>query len=241
MKLETLNFPELKLTVLQIMKKIPFLLLALGLLVFSCQNNKADAPGTGSTTAVTPPADLVPGTDGITTKIQVVDTITGKVYNAERPVAALSTAISANPIIKEDPKKPVPVPLKPETPQQERIVRVLSSNYWVVQGLRRISDKESSRENPGAWFKFKPDGSYDYGHMQNKIGTGAWTIDGKAGTVHLDAPLLGDDREWKMQIAKSEDVMVWVGTDRYHTTNTTAKLINLLFIPKNRKEIGIEW
>jgi hypothetical protein len=77
--------------------------------------------------------------------------------------------------------------------------------------------------------------------MQNKIGTGAWSIDGQKATVHLDAPLVGDDREWKMQIAKTEDVMVWVGTERYNTTGINLKLLNLLFTPKNRKEIGLDY
>ncbi len=221
------------------MKKFPFLLLALGLFLFSCTDDKPEEQA--SATNIAPPADLKPDEDGISTKIQVVDTLTGQVSVASKPVASLSSAIGANPIIKEDPNKPVPVPPKPQTPQQDRIVRVLVSNYWVVQALRRINDDDAARANPGAWYKFKPDGSYDYGHMQNKIGTGAWSIDGKSGTLYCDAPLVGDDREWKLQIAKSEDVMVWVGTERFHTTSITAKLINLLFIPKNRKEIGIDW
>ncbi len=222
------------------MKKFPFLLLAIGLMLFSCRDEKP-VEQVGGTTEPAPPADLVPGEDGITTKIQVVDSLTGQVSMATKPVASLSAAIGANPIVKEDPNKPVPVPPTPQTAQQERIVRVLCSNYWIVQGLRRIKDDDAARANPGAWFKFRPDGSYDYGYMQNKIGTGAWSLDGQAGTLHCDAPLVGDDREWKLQIAKSEDVMVWTGTGRYHTSSITAKLINLLFIPKNRKEIGIDW
>ncbi len=44
-----------------------------------------------------------------------------------------------------------------------------------------------------------------------------------------------------MQIAKTEDVMVWVGTERYNTTGINLKLLNLLFTPKNRKEIGLDY
>lgn len=223
------------------MKKIPLLFVAFALMVAACNNDTAgEANSAGTEVNPTPPADLTLDSDGITEKTEVLDTITGRVLKKDRPKAAISSAIGANPVVKEDPNKPVPVPLKPATPQQERIVRVLSSNYWIVQGLVRIKDKEASRVNPGAWFKFNPDGSYTYGHFQNTIGTGAWSLDGQKATVLLDAPLIGDDREWKLQIAKSEDVMVWVGTERYHTNNTNMKLINLLFIPKNRKEIGLE-
>ncbi len=219
------------------MKKIP-LLLAFGLFFFACTN---DSTSTQPNDGVSVPADQKVDGDGIMQTVQIVDTLTGNFHMGKKPVAALSSAISPNPIIKMDATKPVPVPPNPTTPQQERIVKVLTSNYWVVQGLVRIRDKEASRTNPGAWFKFMPDGSYEYGYMQNKIGTGAWSIDGLQATVNLDSPLYGDDREWKMQIAKTEDVMVWVGTERYNTTAINLKLLNLLFIPKNRKEIGLDY
>ncbi|MBI1225875.1 MAG: hypothetical protein GC192_11620 [Bacteroidetes bacterium] len=219
------------------MKKIP-LLLALGLFIFSCQNDKNQPQDKNDASTYNEKDQL---NDGILETVQVVDTMTGNFHYGKRPIAALSTAIGANPVIKMDAKKPVPVTPSPTTPQQERIVKVLTSNYWVVQGLVRIRDKEASRTNPGAWFKFMPDGSYDYGYMQNKIGTGAWSIDGKLGTLLLDSPLYGDDREWKLQIAKTEDVMVWVGTLKYNTTSINLKLLNLLFIPKNRKEIGLDY
>ncbi|GEM_PF-6454773 len=220
------------------MKNIP-LLLAIGLFLFGCQNEPTSTQYIPDDNP-TPPSDLSVDADGIMETIKIVDTLTGNFHVGKKPIAALSSAISPNPIIKEDTEKPVPVPPAPKTPQEEKIVRVLVSNYWIVQGLVRIRDKEASRTNPGAWYKFHPDGSYDYGYMANKIGTGAWSIDGQKGTVNLDAPLVGDDREWTMQIAKSEDVMVWVGTLRYNTTSINLKLINLLFIPKNRREIGLD-
>lgn len=231
----------------RVMKKIPLLFLAFGMLIFAC---KPDSQTTSNDPSINDPT-IVKGTlpepkanpeeEGVLENVRIVDTLTGNFHWGKKPLAALSSAIGANPVIKIDPKKPVPTPPKPTSPQQERIVRVLLSNYWVVQGLVRIRDKEASRSNPGAWFKFQPDGSYTYGYMQNTIGTGAWSLDGQKGTLHLDAPLIGDDREWTLQIAKSEDVMVWVGTERYTTTGTNLKLLNLLFIPKNRKEIGLDY
>lgn len=230
----------------RVMKRFP-LFLAIGLFFFACQpdtSNTSINPTEGALitekgTLPEPPPN--PGEEGVLENVRIVDTLTGNFHWGKKPMAALSSAIGANPIIKMDPKKPVPETPAPKTPQQERIVRVLVSNYWVVQGLVRINDKEASRSNPGAWYKFRPDGSYDYGYMQNTIGTGAWSLDGKSGTLLLDAPLTGDDREWKLQIAKTEDVMVWVGTERFTTTGINLKLLNLLFIPKNRKEIGLDY
>ncbi|MBI5917194.1 MAG: hypothetical protein HY842_17625 [Bacteroidetes bacterium] len=221
--------------------KYLFFFLAFSMLCFACKDEPKTATTATDDGNPKPPADLSLSENGITQTVQVVDTVTGKVYKTERPIAAISTAIGANPIVKEDPVKPVPLPPLPKTPQETRVARVLMSNYWVVQGLVRIKDKQASFDNPGAWFKFNADGSYDYGYLEKKIGSGAWTIDGLKATVHLDAPLVGDDREWRMQIAKTEDVMVWVGTDRYHTASINMKLINLLFIPKNRKEMGLDW
>lgn len=223
------------------MKKIP-LLLAIGLIVFSCTNDKpTDTPSSTTSTSTDKTGIENPADEGVLQTIRIVDTLTGNFHFGKKPLASISSAISANPIIKMDSSKPAPTPPSPQTPQEERIVKVLTSNYWVVQALVRINDKEASRTNPGAWFKLMTDGSYEYGYMQNKIGTGAWSLDGKRGTVLLDSPLYGDDREWKMQIAKTEDVMVWIGTDRYNTTSINMKLLNLLFIPKNRKEIGLDY
>lgn len=221
------------------MKKI-LPILAFGLFIFSCQNDNKETPASTNKpkdkSGITRPED-----EGILQTIQIVDTLTGNFHYGKKPLASISSAISANPIIKMDSNKPTPTPPNPQTPQETRTVKVLTSNYWVVQALVRINDKEASRSNPGAWFKFKLDGSYEYGYMQNKIGVGAWTLDGKRATVLLDSPLYGDDREWKLQIAKTEDVMVWIGTDRYNTTSINMKLLNLLFIPKNRKEIGLDY
>ena len=232
------------------MKKIPLLLLATGLfsLFFSCKPDTPSTPEVGKATisgdtvrGTLPEPKTTPGEEGIVENVRVVDTLTGNFFWGKKPLAALSSAIGTNPIIKMDAQKPVPTPPKPTSPQQERIVRVLCQNYWIVQALVKIKDKPASRSNPGAWFKFRPDGSYDYGYMQNTIGTGAWSLNGQEGKLHLDSPLLGDDREWTLQIAKTEDVMVWVGTEKYNTTSTNLKLLNLLFIPKNRKEIGLDY
>lgn len=221
------------------MKKIP-LFLVFGLLFAACQNDQTSTE-IKTTKNPLPPSELPVDPDGIMETVQIVDTLTGNFHMAKKPIAALSSAIGDKPIVKIDPVKPVPTPPTPATPQQERIVKVLTSNYWIVQALVRIRDKPASRSNPGAWFKFNPDGSYEYGYMKEKIGVGAWKLDGTKATVHLDAPLVGDDREWAIQIAKTEDVMVWVGTERYTTTGTTLKLLNLLFTPRNRKEIGLDY
>lgn len=183
---------------------------------------------------------LVPTSeDGIMETVTVFDSTSQRVIKVQRPVNELSTAIGSKPITKIDPVKPVVKKPAPSTPQESRVVRVLTKNYWVVWGLLRINNKAATRTNQGAWFKFNEDGSYDYGFMEKKIGSGGWSFDGQKARIYLDSELYGDDREWKVLINSEEDQMVWVGTPEMHTTAIQMKLQNFLFIPKNRKEIGL--
>ncbi|MCB0522159.1 MAG: hypothetical protein H6577_14115 [Lewinellaceae bacterium] len=214
------------------------LCLTLGLMANACNRDSKTNSGTATATPA-PPADLTTDGDGITEKTTFIDPVSGSPVEGERPVQALSTAIAPEPTTTKDTKVPTPVEPQPKTPQESRVVRVLTTNYWIVTALIKINDKPANRQNQGAWFKFHPDGSYEYGYFENKIGTGAWTFDGKSAILSMDSALLGDDREWSIKIGSDEDIMIWVGTERYLTTGTQARLQNYLFIPKNRKEIGL--
>ena len=114
------------------------------------------------------------------------------------------------------------------------------SNYWVVWALVKMGDPAANPQNQGTWFKFKEDGSYDYGYFEKKIGSGAWSFDGQKAILFLDSEQIGDDREWSIKIGSGEEVMIWVGTTRFATTNVQAKLQNYLFIPKNKDEMGYD-
>ncbi len=225
-----------------IMKHL-FLLLIATLTWFSCTEEPKNDEAASATEQADGSVPLdKPGesSDGIFESVSVVDSISGQVYKKQKPLNPLSTAISASPITKVDPVKPSFTPPSPQTPQQSRVVRVLTSNYWVVKALVKMSDPAANGQNQGAWFKFKEDGSYDYGYFENKIGSGAWTFDGQKALILLDSELLGDDREWSIKIGNTEDVMVWVGTSRFATTDVQTKLENFLFIPKNKGEMGYE-
>lgn len=169
----------------------------------------------------------------------VVDKATGQPVLGSKPVNALSTAIGENPFSKKDIMEPRPNTPNPVTAQETRVVRVLTTELWAVWALVRIKDKEANRTNQGAWFKFNPDGSYEYGFWDKKIGKGAWSFDGTTANLLLDSELQGDDREWRIQMGTDEDVMVWVGTERFHTTDTQLKLQRFANVPKTRLELGV--
>jgi len=203
------------------------------LFLIACKNDPA--PGTGSTSNANPQQPQHP----ITETKMMVDSVTGKAYDVQRPVNAISTAISDTPTATKDAVQPHAEPPEAASAQSKRIVHALTQNYWVIWGLSRIGQK-ANRPHQGTWFKFSPDGNYEYGHFSQPIGKGAWSWEyrGEKAYLLLDSELLGDDREWSFLLGRDEDVMIWVGTERYHTNDIQCKLQKLLFIPKNRGEMG---
>ncbi len=185
------------------------------------------------------PLVLPPTKDGITKTVAVFDSVTQRVLDIEKPINPISTAIGPNPLIKKDPVKPVYQKPNPTTPQESRVVRVLTKNYWVVWGLLRINDREANRYNQGTWFKLNEDGTYEYGFLEKKIGSGAWIFDGHNARLRLDSEIFGDDRDWRIMINNEENQMVWSGVPDKYTTDIQFKLENFLFIPKSRQDIGL--
>lgn len=220
--------------------KYLFSIIAFCLCLVACQDDTSSDNSATSNGDVTAPPSMVPGSEGISEQKVVIDELTGEPTIAEKPVNALSTMIGPQPISKIDPITPVVEMPQATTDQVARVIRVLVKDYWVVQTLVRINDALANNQNQGAWFDFKPDGSYDYGFFQKKIGTGAWRFDGQTANLLLDSPLEGDDREWNIKMGKDEDLMIWVGTERFHTNDIQLRLYNFMFIPKNRSEIGLK-
>ena len=204
--------------------------------IFATCQNKPQESTTDTTTA--PPTQL-PQTEGITTTSMIIDTLTGRPVMVEKPINALSASIGENPKRIVDPIEPVLIPPNPVTAQEQRVHRVLTTELWAVWSLIRIKKAKETRENQGAWFKFDPDGTYEYGFWDEPISTGTWYFDGTKGLLDLDSKMKGDDRQWKVQMASSEDVMVWVGTQKYATTDISMKLERFANVPKTRAELGV--
>ncbi len=188
---------------------------------------------------LTAPPTQTPGSEGITQTVTVVDTLTGRPMLAEKPINALSAAIGESPKKIIDQIPPKSTPPDPKTPQEERVVRVLTTDLWAVWSLIRINNKPATRANQGTWFKFKMDGTYEYGFWDEPISSGTWYFDGQKGMLNLDSKLKGDDRQWKLQMGNSEEVMVWVGTERFTTTDISLKLERFVNVPKTRAELGV--
>jgi len=215
-----------------------FPILALFLLVSSCGKDTEET--TSQNDGMTPPPSALPGSDGLSKSTVVLDQVTGEPTVVEKPLYAISSMIGPSPKSKIDPIGPKIYLPQPQTPQEERVVNVLSKNYWVVQTLVRVNDKPANIQNQGAWFQFRPDGTYDYGYFKEKVGSGAWTFDGKEALLHMDSELMTDDREWSIKMSKDEDLMIWVGNEKYHTNDIQMRLYNFIQIPRNRSEMGLK-
>lgn len=131
---------------------------------------------------------------------------------------------------------------KSETPQQEKVSRVLTTNYWVNTAYFKQSEKGANKANQGNWYQFNQDGTFTFGHFDKELAKGNWSYKdaGKVGQVHLQAEDTKYSGLWSIKIGKDEDLMIWVGTEQYRTNGVQQRLENLLFIPKNRKELGMD-
>ena len=204
------------------------------LIFATCQDKPQQI--TSETTA--PPSQL-PKTEGITTTTMVIDTLTGRPVMAEKPINALSAAIGENPKKIVDEVEPVLIPPNPLTAQEQRVHRVLTTELWAVWSLIRIKKVKDTRANQGTWFKFNPDGTYEYGYWDEPISTGTWFFDGPKALLNLDSKLKGDDRQWEVKMSSGEEVMVWVGTQKFSTTDISLKLERFANVPKTRAELGV--
>ncbi len=131
----------------------------------------------------------------------------------------------------------------PDTPQLERVKRVFTTNYWVNTAYFKMSEKGANKKNQGNWYQFNPDGTFTFGHFEEELAKGNWSFDykdGSVGQVHLQAENTDYSGMWNVKIGSDEDLMIWVGTEVYNTNGVQQRLENLLFIPKNRKELGMD-
>ncbi len=127
-----------------------------------------------------------------------------------------------------------------QSEESKQYLQFLTSNYWVITAWVERFDPELNRKNQGRYYKFNPDGTFVSGQWGKQTGSGTWTYNGRNRHLYLDSSADGEDGEWRIQINRDGSIMIWVGTERFNTTHIQARLENLLFTPKNRKELGLK-
>ena len=129
----------------------------------------------------------------------------------------------------------------PIPPANSRETSLLARDYWVFEFYVVPNDREASQAGKGRWYKFKPDGSFESGHWNQKLGSGSWGIGfRKEGTIlHIDSSNDAEDSEYIIQANASGDEMSWVGTPTYEQSGIMLKAIHLLTQP-TKAQFGLE-
>jgi hypothetical protein len=174
---------------------------------------------------------------GIYEKYMAMD-ISNRPIEVFRPANAISTMLAPNPTQQKDPVKPVIQKIVPRSSEEAAVLKTITTNYWVIWGLVRINRQEN-KVNQGAYYKFKEDGTFEFGLFGKKIGNGGWSFNTANNTITIDSELLGDDREWTYDLHSSKESMVWIGTPKYYLTDVQVKLDNYYNIPKTRAEAAL--
>ena len=135
-----------------------------------------------------------------------------------------------------------PFQIEEMTEQMQRITNTLVKDYWVCTAYVKIKEPAANRANQGNWYQFMADGTFTFGHFTETLTKGSWTFAYKDnfGQVRLAADDPAYSGLWNVQINETEDIMIWVGSQEFQTNSIQQKLENLLFIPKNRKELGLK-
>jgi hypothetical protein len=125
-------------------------------------------------------------------------------------------------------------------PGDSREVQLLTKDFWVFEFY--VTDDVNARQfNRGRWYSFKPDGTFESGHWEEKTGMGTWKLDRSMGKLllQIDSENDAEDAEWEIQgINQSGDTMTWVGTPNYKRSDVIIKAINLLTRP-TKKQFGV--
>ena len=110
--------------------------------------------------------------------------------------------------------------------QTSKVLRIMTTNFWITEAYVKIRDKEAHSLNKGKWFKFEMDGRYTSGRWLESTGNGTWTYDPQNLLIHLDDQNDEEDQEYKVQISSDEQIQIWVGTERFEISGVQRKMVN---------------
>ena len=118
----------------------------------------------------------------------------------------------------------------PVSGQTKRVVTAIANNTWSMVAYLRMALEEKERkkvyeENKGRWFQFEMDGNFVTGKWDETTGKGKWAYDPSVPCVYLDHESIRDE-EFQVKMSGDEDVMIWIGTEKFGENGVQAKLEN---------------
>ncbi len=116
---------------------------------------------------------------------------------------------------------------------------VLTTETWVAEFYLDFDDPVTSKKNKGRWYQFDINGTFVSGQWQEQNASGSWTYDTVTKHMIVDSTNDAEDGEWRLQIARTGDEMVWIGTPTYNKNDRQVKMIQLTSQP-TKKQFGVE-
>lgn len=126
----------------------------------------------------------------------------------------------------EKPAQPAAPTLEQTSEQTQRLRDALTNNYWYIEGWVQMNSPEASQSNRGRWYQFNEDGTFTSGQYKKTTGKGTWSYSPSLARIHLESENFNETAEFTIKMATNNQVMIWVGTERYEQTGTQCKLEN---------------
>ena len=124
-----------------------------------------------------------------------------------------------------------------------RETAMLTKDFWVFEFYVIPGDQEKSKFNRGLWYKLQMNGTFEYGHWEEALGTGTWKLTEFEGKPILTVDSGTDnsfDMFWEINFGDYSGFEAsFVATKDSQQAGTMCKMINIQTRP-TKKQFGYE-
>jgi hypothetical protein len=118
----------------------------------------------------------------------------------------------------------------------------LTKDFWVFEYYVIPNDHPRSMASRGLWYNLQMDGTYTYGHWENLLGKGTWTVAPNGATHLLSVDSETDDRydmQWEVTIGAQGYEASFSAAPKSPQQGVMCKLVNIQTRP-TKKQFGYE-
>ena len=124
-----------------------------------------------------------------------------------------------------------------------RETALLTTGFWVFEYYVIPDDPEKSKFNRGLWYKLNMNGTFEYGHWEESLGTGTWKLGDFDGIPILTVDSGTDnsyDMFWELNFGDYSGFQAsFVATKYSPQAGAMCKMINIQTRP-TKKQFGYE-
>lgn len=129
------------------------------------------------------------------------------------------------------------------TAVSSRETALLTKDFWVFEYYVIPGDPQKSMFNRGLWYKLNMNGTFEYGHWEESLGTGSWKLGEYEGKPILTVDSGTDnsfDMFWEINFGDYSGFEAsFVATKDSPQAGTMCKMINIMTRP-TKKQFGYE-